>query len=56
MHLDQILTKPTEKPGRAGTTRDESVSGSFLLKGSIWEFLGGSKKALDELTAHGLRL
>ena len=50
--LDQILTKPTEKPGRVGTTRDDPVSGFSLLKGFIWGFQEGTKNVLSELTAH----
>jgi len=39
--LDQILTKPKEKPRRLGTDRDDSVSGFSLEKGLIWDFQGG---------------
>jgi len=56
MYLDQILTKPTEKPRRSGTDRDDPVSGLSLQKDLTWDFQGGSKNTLGELTAHGLRL
>jgi hypothetical protein len=42
--LDQILTKPTEKPGRFVTSRDAQGSGFPLLEHVYQGFLGEAEK------------
>jgi len=46
-HLDQILTKPKEKPGRLGTDRDESVNGFPLEIGLFQGFQGNGENSAN---------